>query len=60
MICYTKNMKINKFFKHSNHYSFSINEMSILFGLSIGNPKARAQIPLERTPIALDTPKTTV
>lgn len=35
-------------------------EMSILLGLSIGNPKARAQIPFERTPIALETPKTTV
>ncbi len=32
----------------------------MLFGLSIGNPKARAHIPLDRTPMALETPKTTV
>lgn len=32
----------------------------MLFGLSIGNPNARDQIPFERQPRALDTPKTTV
>lgn len=35
-------------------------DISILFGLSIGKPKARAQIPLDKTPMALETPKTTV
>jgi len=34
--------------------------MSILLGLSIGNPKARAQIPLAKQPRALETPKRTV
>lgn len=34
--------------------------MSILFGLSIGNPNALDQTPLERHPTALETPKTTV
>lgn len=37
-----------------------MNAKSMLFGLSIGNPKARDQIPLERHPRALETPKTTV
>ena len=35
-------------------------DKSMLFGLSIGNPYARAQIPLDMHPRALDTPKTTV
>jgi len=34
--------------------------MLILFGLSIGSPKARAHIPLERHPRALETPNATV
>lgn len=43
-----------------NHLSFSIKARSMLLGRSIGNPKARDQIPLDRQPRALETPKTTV
>lgn len=34
--------------------------ISMLFGLSIGNPNALAQIPFDKHPKALETPKTTV
>lgn len=34
--------------------------MSMLFGLSIGSPKALDQTPFERHPTALETPNTTV
>lgn len=51
-------ISIHNFSYH--HFSFSINEISILFGLSIGSPYARDQILLESTPIALETPNTTV
>ncbi len=32
----------------------------MLLGLSIGSPNALAQMPLERQPMDLETPKTTV
>lgn len=37
-----------------------MNAKSILLGLSIGSPKALDQIPFDRQPKALETPKTTV
>jgi len=40
--------------------SLSMNEISILLGLSIGRPKILAQTPFERHPRARETPKTTV
>jgi hypothetical protein len=40
--------------------SLSMNEISILLGLSIGRPKILAHTPLERHPRARETPKTTV
>lgn len=53
---------INKFGRShvQDHCNFSIKLMSILLGLSIGNPKARAQTPLVKQPRDLETPNTTV
>lgn len=42
------------------HWIFSIKLISMLLGLSIGSPNALAQMPLERQPMDLETPKTTV
>lgn len=58
-------MKMNQLYKKKgiNHCfppSLSMKEMLILFGLSIGRPKALDQIPLERHPKALETAKTQV